>query len=176
MWLKNDKITLRAPEPEDLELMYAMENDTELWSVGNTLLPYSRYTLRTYLEQSRQDLFAERQARFVITLPDGNAAGMIDMAEYDPLNSRAEVCIGVLGMYRGKRIASEALCLLCEYAFKRLHLHQLYAYIAVENDESRKLFAKQGFCENAILKDWLRVENGFSDVVLVQKTAEKGLF
>ena len=94
------------------------------------------------------------------------------MAEYDPLNSRAEVCIGVLGIYRGKGIASEALNLLCEYAFKRLHLHQLYAYIPAGNDESRKLFAKQGFCENAILKDWLRVENGFSDVVLVQKTAE----
>ena len=51
-----------------------------------------------------------------------------------------------------------------------------YVGIAVENDESRKLFAKQGFCESAILKDWLRVENGFSDVVLVQKTAEKELF
>ena len=51
-----------------------------------------------------------------------------------------------------------------------------YVGIAVENDESRKLFAKQGFCDSAILKDWLRVENGFSDVVLVQKTAEKELF
>ena len=86
MWLKSDRITLRAPEPEDLALMYIMENDTELWSIGDTLLPYSRYTLRSYLEQSRQDLFSERQARFVITLPDGEAVGMIDLAAYDPLN------------------------------------------------------------------------------------------
>ena len=44
-WLKNEKITLRSPEPEDLELMYTMENDTTLWSVGNATLPYSRYTI-----------------------------------------------------------------------------------------------------------------------------------
>ena len=171
MWLKSDRITLRAPEPEDLALMYIMENDTELWSIGDTLLPYSRYTLRRYLEQSRQDLFSERQARFVITLPDGEAVGMIDLAAYDPLNSRAEVCIGLLGKYRGQGFASEALRLLCEYSFKRLHLHQLYAYIAVENDESRKLFAKNGFVEASVLKDWLRNEKGFSDVILVQKMA-----
>ena len=44
-WLKDELISLRSPEPEDLELMYAMENDTALWSVGNTTLPYSRYNL-----------------------------------------------------------------------------------------------------------------------------------
>ena len=127
MWLKSDRMMLRAPEPEDLELMYAMENDTALWGAGDTLLPYSRYTLRAYLEQSKQDLFAERQARFVITLPSGEAVGMIDLAAYDPLNSRAEVCIGVLGKYRGQGLASEALRLLCEYSFGRLNVHQLYA-------------------------------------------------
>ena len=163
---------LRTPEPEDLELMYAMENDTALWSAGDTLLPYSRYTLRAYLEQSRQDLYAERQARFVVALPGGKAAGMIDLAAYDPLNSRAEVCIGLLGKYRGQGIASEALRLLCEYSFKRLHIHQLYAYVGCENADSCNLFAKQGFVEVAVLKEWLRCENGFSDVVLMQKIAD----
>ena len=172
MWLKNERIVLRTPEPEDLELMYAMENDTALWCVGNRLLPYSRYTLRTYLEQSKQDLFAERQARFVIELTSGDAVGMIDLADYDPLNSRAEVCIGMLGEYRGKGIASEALQLLCEYSFKRLHVHQLYAYVGTENLDSRKLFAKQGFVEAAVLKEWLRCETGFSDVALMQRIAE----
>ena len=172
MWLSNDKIVLRAPEPEDLELMFAMENDTTLWSVGDTLLPYSRYTLRTYLEQSRQDLFTERQARFVIELCGGKPVGMIDLASYDPLNSRAEVCIGLLGEYRGQGIASDALALLCDYSFKRLHIHQFYAYIATENTESRRLFAKNGFTEAMILKDWLRCETGYCDVVLVQKIAE----
>ena len=171
-WLKNKKMTLRSPEPEDLELMYTMENDTTLWSVGNATLPYSRYTLRSYLEQSRQDLFSEHQARFVINLVSGEAAGMIDLAEYDPLNSRAEVCIGLLGHYRGKGIATEALQLLCEYAFTKLHIHQLYAFVPQWNNESIALFEKNGFEKSAILRHWQRNENSYNDVFLMQKIEE----
>ena len=171
-WLKNDRITLRSPEPEDLELMYAMENDTTLWSVGNATLPYSRYTLRAYLEQSRQDLFSEHQARLVIELAGGEAAGMIDLAEYDPLNSRAEICIGLLGRHRGKGIATETMQLLCEYAFKKLHIHQLYAYVPQWNNESITLFEKNGFEKSALLRQWQRNENGYNDVFLMQKIAE----
>lgn len=172
MWLADETVTLRAPEPEDLELMYAMENDTELWSVGNALLPYSRYTLREYLEHSRQDLFSERQARFVIADKGGVSVGMIDLADYDPLNSRAEVCIGMLGEYRSLGYATAALHLLCEYAMRKLHIHQLYAYIPAGNAASFALFSREGFVQSAVLKEWQRSEQGFSDVVLVQKIAK----
>lgn len=167
-WLKDGDITLRAPEPEDLELMYAMENDTSMWCAGNATLPYSRYTLRAYLEQSRQDLLSERQARFVIETESG-PAGMIDLADYDPLNSRAEVCIGILGCYRGKGIAARALQLLCQYATGRLHLHQLYAYVPTWNSDSIRVFEKAGFNEHSTLKDWIRDEEGYSDAIIMQK-------
>ncbi len=172
-WLKNNIVKLRTPEPEDLELMYVMENDTELWSVGNAVLPYSRYTLREYLEQSRQDLFLERQARFVIENCEGENVGMIDLADYDPLNSRAEVCIGLLSKYRKKGFATAALQLLCSYAMEKLHIHQLYAYIPEKNMESCDLFLKNGFEKSAILKEWQRAEDGYKNVILVQKIAEK---
>ena len=172
VWLKDEMISLRAPEPEDLELMYVMENDTTLWSIGNATLPYSRYTLREYLEQSRQDLFAEHQARFVIELQNGEAAGMIDLADFDPLNSRAEVCIGLLGKHRGKGIATRALTLLSEYALKKLHINQLFAFIPEWNEESLRLFEKNGFKKSALLEQWQRTENGFNNVFLVQRLAE----
>ena len=40
-----NKIKLRAIEPEDLELLYKIENDVRLWNVGATNVPYSKYTL-----------------------------------------------------------------------------------------------------------------------------------
>lgn len=168
-WLEDDMLKLRAPEPEDLELMYAMENDTTLWSAGNATLPYSRYTLRAYLEQSRQDLMTERQARFVIELRSGECAGMIDLADYDPVNGRAEVCIGLLGKYRSKGIATSALQLLCDYAQGKLHLHQLYAYVPQWNGESIRLFEKNGFLTAAVLKEWVHGKDGFYDVLIMQK-------
>ncbi len=173
VWLKNENLILRSPEPEDLELLYAMENDTTLWNVGNATLPYSRYTLRLYLEQSKQDLFTERQARFVITLANGEAAGMIDLADFDPQNNRAEVCIGLLSKHRGKGIATHALTLLCDYTFKKLHINQLYAFIPEWNSESLKLFEKNGFTKSALLHQWQRTEQGYNNVFLVQKLAEQ---
>ncbi len=167
-WLENENMRLRAPEPEDLELLYNMENDTRLWSVGNTLLPYSRYTLRNYIEQTRGDLYSERQARFIIELDSRKRAGMIDLAEYSPFDSRAEVCIGILGEYRNKGVAGEALSLLKEYATGYLGIHQLYAYIPAGHTASKKLFKGAGFSHTATLKEWKRNGDSFLDIELYQ--------
>lgn len=167
-WLKNDRIELRSPEPEDLELLYRMENDTKLWSVGCNTLPYSRHTLRAYLEQSTQNLYAESQARFIITLNNGENAGMIDLVNFDPHNSRAEVCIGILDEYRQQGVATEALLLLKSYALDFLHLHQLYAYIPSDNAASRQLFKKAGFETTALLKEWISDNAQYKDVYIMQ--------
>lgn len=37
---------LRPLEPEDLELLYTIENDPSLWDTSNTDAPYSRFALK----------------------------------------------------------------------------------------------------------------------------------
>lgn len=167
-WLKNERLSLRSPEPEDLELLYQMENDTRLWCVGCNTLPYSRHTLRAYLQQSQQDLYSEHQARFIITLHNGENTGMIDLIDFDPHNSRAEVCIGLLEKYRHQGIAKEALELLSSYALNFLHLHQVYAYIPIDNFDSIALFESCNFKKTATLKDWITSAEKHKDVVFLQ--------
>ena len=48
--LKGENIYLRALEPNDLEFVYAMENDQSIWEVSNTQTPYSRFLVKQYLE------------------------------------------------------------------------------------------------------------------------------
>ena len=48
--LSNDAVSLRALEPTDLETLYRWENDTALWTVSDTVAPYSREALWQYLE------------------------------------------------------------------------------------------------------------------------------
>ena len=43
------EVRLRAMEPEDLDLLYKIENDERLWNVCTTNVPYSRYVLRDYI-------------------------------------------------------------------------------------------------------------------------------
>ncbi|KAA6308402.1 Spermidine N(1)-acetyltransferase, partial [termite gut metagenome] len=56
--LSDSRIRLRAPEPEDLTLMYETENDTSLWEFGCLTSPYSRFALKQYIESTQNDLFA----------------------------------------------------------------------------------------------------------------------
>ena len=52
-------VRLRAMEPEDLDFLYAMENDKEVWDVGCTNVPYSRYVLHDYIANASNDIYAD---------------------------------------------------------------------------------------------------------------------
>ena len=58
--LKSDRIKLRAVEPEDLDLMYLIENDSELWPMGQTSVPFSHYALKQYIAECSNDFFRDR--------------------------------------------------------------------------------------------------------------------
>ena len=88
---------LRAAEPEDLDLMYLVENDTALWTVGSSNVPYSRYALRQFIEQTSNDINSDGQVRLVIALNENrNAIGFVDLQNYDVRHRRAEVGIVLL--------------------------------------------------------------------------------
>ena len=57
---------LRAMEPEDLDILYRIENDFELWAVGATNVPYSRYALHEYIASASGDIYTDRQVRLII--------------------------------------------------------------------------------------------------------------
>lgn len=169
LYMNGGKVALRAPEPEDVELMYRIENSPELWTVSNTTVPYSRYVLRQYIETVSNDLYKDRQLRLVIeSRAQGRAVGMIDLIDFNPLHNRAEVGIAVEKACREQGMGRCALDALVAYSFRYLHLHQLYAYVAADNAACRKLFAASGFAECAVLHHWLRGECGYRDAVFVQ--------
>ena len=89
MLLSNDRVRLRALEPEDLELLYRWENDPELWEVGNTLAPYSRYILKEYIAGSDRSIYESRQLRFMIEECDtGTSVGIVDLFDFEPHPNR----------------------------------------------------------------------------------------
>ena len=168
-YLYNHNIKLRAIEPEDLDILYSWENDSSLWTVGNTLAPYSKYILREYIAESHRDIFDIKQLRLIIEERESKEAiGLIDLFDFDPHHKRASVGILISPAYQQKSFGYQALILLEKYAFSFLKLHQLYAHIPEENKASLRLFQKIGFQKSGILKDWLQTSEGFSDVIIMQ--------
>ncbi len=162
-------VRLRAIEPEDLDLLYRIENDRKLWNVGATNVPYSRYTLHDYIATSSDDIYADRQVRLVVENEKGETVGLADLVRFDPQHLRAETGIVILDTQRRKGYASAALEELSSYAMRVLHLHQLYAVVDKSNVAGMLLFKENGFTEQAVLQDWLFDGRGYRDSCLLQK-------
>ena len=168
--LKGNTIYLRALEPEDLEFVYAIENNESIWNVSNTQTPYSRFLIRQYLENAHQDIYEAKQLRLAICMNDTfEAIGLIDLFDFDPNNNRSGVGIVISNdAMRNSGIGSEALQLIINYAFNQLQLHQLYANIGSKNEISISLFTKFGFQKIGIKKDWNKIQNLYEDEFFYQ--------
>ncbi|HOK27377.1 MAG TPA: GNAT family protein [Bacteroidales bacterium] len=165
-----DEIILRAVEPEDLELLYRWENNIDYWLISNTIKPFSKYTLKKYIENSHKTIFETGQLRLMIdTKENKKTIGTIDLFDFDPFHQRAGVGILIADeSSRRKGYASMALKCLIDYCFNTLQLHQLYCNILSSNCESMELFKKLGFIETGIKKDWIKTSNGYLDEHLFQ--------
>ena len=168
--LKGETIYLRALEPNDLEFVYAVENDELVWEVSHTQTPYSRFLIRQYLENANQDIYEAKQLRLAIcNFGDDNAIGLIDIFDFDPKNNRAGIGIVIQKETdRSKGYGKEALGIVIAYSFKQLQLHQLFVNIAVHNVSSLNLFTTFGFEKIGIKKDWNYTNNSYHDEVLFQ--------
>ncbi len=90
--MKYKEIGLRAIEPEDLELLYTWENDSRYWTLSNTVSPFSRYTLKRYIENSHKSIYEAGQQRMMIDhLKSGVTIGTIDIFDFDPFHNRAGI-------------------------------------------------------------------------------------
>jgi len=162
-------LSFRAPEPSDIDKLYKWENDTSIWQLSNTVTPFSRHTLEEYILNSHQDIYTAKQLRLMIVLNEsGETVGCIDLFDFDPVNLNAGVGILICGNHRNNGYATEALSMLVDYAFKTLHLHQLYCNITTNNEASLNLFQKQNFKIIGTKKEWIRTNDGWLDEYMLQ--------
>lgn len=162
------EVRLRAIEPEDLDILYKIENDVALWNVGATNVPYSRYALHDYVANSSGDIYTDRQVRLMIENEQDLVVGIVDIVNFDPRHLRAEVGIVIEAAHRRKGYARSALRMVADYSLNVLHLHQLYVLADVSNTASVNLFRRMGYGISSELNDWLYDGRSYRKAVLMQ--------
>ena len=170
MKLEFGKVRFRALEPDDIDLLYEWENDSEIWEVSNTYEPFSKYILAKYIKESQRDIYESKQVRMIIETFESRAIGAIDLFDFDPFHFRAGVGI-LIHDEKDRKLgyANDSLQLLCTYAATHLRLHQLFANISADNAASIKLFENNGFELSGTKKDWRRTLDGWKDELMFQK-------
>ena len=167
--LRGNHIYLRALEPNDLNFIYELENNTAIWEISGTTAPYSKHVLKQYLDNAHRDIYDVKQVRLCICKGE-KVLGLIDLFDFDPQNKRAGVGIVILEeKERNQGIGTEAIQLLSDYSFTTLGLRQLFANVMEDNSASLYLFKKMGFEEVGIKKDWIFSNGEFKNEILLQK-------
>lgn len=167
--LKGKNIKLRALEPDDLDFLYQLENDTKVWEISGTTAPYSRHVLKYYLDNAHRDIYEVKQLRLCICNNKNLVIGLIDLFDFDPNNKRVGLGIVIIEGERKKGAGSEAIGMLCDYAFSVLDVRQVYVNVVADNTLSLNLFKKMGFMEVGTKKDWIFSKGKYKDELLLQK-------
>lgn len=167
--LSNSTITLRAIEPTDLDLLYLWENDTDLWMVTDTQAPYSRQMLWQYLQNYTGDIYESHQVRFVVTLTaTGEAVGLLDLMNFDPLNNHAELGLYIASEFRGRGYGRHALRLIESYAARHIGMKQIYVKIPSTSEVCLDLFRSEDYREVGTLEAWVKRGTTYHDAILLQ--------
>jgi RimJ/RimL family protein N-acetyltransferase len=143
-------------------------NDPELARLMDRARPVSEDEHRAWFDslQSRED------CRYFAVMEGVSHVGNVWLWAIDSRHRKAEIriVIGAAGA-RGRGVGAQAIDLVSRYAFERLGLHRVYAYVLALNPRARRAFEKAGFALEGTLRDDRSVGEGFVDSYLLSRLA-----
>ena len=145
------------------------------WRNSEVVRPFFIYqkpfTVEGHKKWLENEIFSGKGFQFIVhRLEDDKPIGCTYLRDYDPECRKAEygVFIGEASE-KGKGIGTEILELTMEFAFRELKLHKLFARAFANNPASIHSFLKNGFEQEAYLKDEVFVNGEYRDVVFLGK-------
>lgn len=158
--LVGTKVTLRPPDDSDAARFVEWFGDLEV----------TRYLLRRFaIGQLQEEGFLKTVGEsttdvFWMLEAGGRPIGATGIHQIDWLHAHGAtgIVIGVKSEWR-KGIASEAMQLRTEYAFRQLNLHKLSSSTFAENEPSRRALLKAGYREVGIEREHLYREDRWHD-------------
>ena len=150
MFIKGEKVLLRAIELSDAGILRQMMNDEDvekmMWGYS---FPVSEHQQVKWIE----NISNEKNIFRAIIDVDGTAIGTIILSDIDMRNGIAEIHIKLANSCeRGKGYGTDAVSALVSYAFNVLRLNCVYCRIKEDNIASIKMFKKCGFAQEGRLR------------------------
>jgi RimJ/RimL family protein N-acetyltransferase len=172
--LKGEKVLLRARHDSDIPVfedeLYA---DVETWSRADNR-PWRPIPPGSADSPFRRGAEDDRTASFsVVELASDNLAGEALLWAIDMHNRAAHIGLSLRPSFRGKGLATDAVSVLCRYAFITRGLHRLQAETLADNYAMINVAKRNGFVEEGLFRRSEWVNGQFSDLVILGLLAEE---
>jgi len=161
--LDTERIYLRPLEREDLPSRVKWVNDPETRKTLMFDYPLSLAKTQKWFDQILMD---KTKINFsIISKTDNKLIGMTGLLDITTVHSRAQMYITIGEKdYWGKGLASEIIQALLEYAFTEVNLNKVYLYTIPANDRGRKVYEKNGFKNEGVLKQHYFCVGAYQDL------------
>lgn len=144
-----------------MKLRKITEDDTDniiKWRNSEDVLKYfldkRPLTAERHNEWYQNMILTGKVHQFIIVLDDEREIGSVYLKNIDTVNSNAEFGIFIgEKCEKGKGYGTMATRLICDYAFRTLHLHKVYLRLLSDNQRAEKCYEKAGFVREGVFVD-----------------------
>lgn len=164
--MKGKKIILLPLEHDDLERSRRWVNDEELKSQILRIIPVASADQENWYMAIARD--PSKTVFAIRSLQENKHIGNTGFYHIDWIHRRAEFWI-LIGdkSFQGKKIGSEVLSLMLDYAFFGLNLNRVYLYVGCDNTRAVQLYEKMNFKKEGILRDHYYINGKYLDVAVM---------
>lgn len=113
-------------------------------------LPASYEDERRWLDQ--QSSYTRGEYQFAVEDGGGDLVGRCGLTRVDWKNRLGEIGMMIGAPYRGRGYGTEALGLLCDFAFSEMNLHKLKVSVFAFNAAAIRCYEKNGFTREGLLR------------------------
>ena len=165
-FLTGPKVYLRPLEEADAAECHAWLNDADVRRTLNARAgPYTEAMSREWI---RALDFRTALGFAIVTREADLYVGNCDLREINRVDRNASVGI-VIGRKDqwGKGFGTEAVALLCRYAFDGLNLHRVHLSCYANNDRGLRLYARLGFVTEGRRREQVFVDGCYVDELVM---------
>ena len=152
--IRGERVALRPLKPVDAVGIFELFCDEEVMRYWSTP-PMTRENEALELISVSEDLFQKREmfTGGVVELQEDRVFGTTTVLNLEPEHRRAELGIAISRTKWGHGYGREVLELIIGFCFRELDLHRLEADIDPDNTASLRLFERQGFKREGLLRE-----------------------
>lgn len=166
--LQGKRVRLRGPRESDADEVFALFADPDVMRYWSRPPMTTRGEAEGLIAEIDEGFARRTHLNWVVTLRHDDAViGTCTLFRFEPRHRRAEIGYSLRSDHWGRGLASEAVSLMLEWAFRTLGLHRVEADIDPRNDGSRRLLERLGFASEGVLRERYFVGDEVSDTELL---------
>jgi len=162
--IDSERILLRMLEETDLEARVKWFNDPDIRQYLVSDYPMGLARTKKWFQSTLTD-----NSKFNLSIVEkstGRLIGMTGLLNIDAKNAHAQFYITIgEPEFRGKGLPDEVIPAVLEYGFTYLRLNKIYLWTLLNNARARTVYERNGFKQEAILRDFLYCRGKFNDII-----------